>query len=170
MIEPVIAAAAESDWNALIEMVTAETINAWELDHPPYNAPLHFAAQNGAPENVVKQLIELGAWRTLRNADGLRPLELAQQNGRSHLVGLLEPVYLHDVPLDMLDQVKAQFHIVIHERVVFLVEEHDLRLPQLQPLLEKPDKAGFFGVPGMYGGFGYWLDLDNDDPALITES
>jgi hypothetical protein len=37
-------------------------------------------------------LLQLGAWRTLRTAQGERPLEIAERQGHAHLRKLLEPM------------------------------------------------------------------------------
>src|SRR5262245_44513612 len=42
-------------------------------------APLHQAAHAGAPVDVVHRLIEMGAWRTLQNARGERPVDVAER-------------------------------------------------------------------------------------------
>lgn len=60
---------------------------------------------------------------------------------------------------------------MIRERACKLVEEHALRLPQLDPLLEM--EAGgeiWFPVPGMYGGFKVGLVGDGVDAKLVVEN
>jgi hypothetical protein len=36
--------------------------------------------------------------------------------------------------------------------------------------LELPEGRFWFPVPGMYGGFGYWLDRLADVPVLLAEN
>ncbi|WP_327072191.1 hypothetical protein OG196_00755 [Kitasatospora purpeofusca] len=55
-------------------------------------APLHQAARHNAPTEVVERLLAAGAWRTLRSADGERPVDLATRLGREALVPILHPV------------------------------------------------------------------------------
>ncbi len=50
-----------------------------------------------------------------------------------------------------------------------LVQEHNLRLPQLAPLLEREEPKMFFPIPGMYGGVRYFLDRTGPELKLITE-
>jgi hypothetical protein len=59
---------------------------------------------------------------------------------------------------------------VIRERASKLVEEHALRLPEVEPLLEMERLKVWFAVPGMYGGFSYWLEEAGVQAKLITES
>ena len=51
-----------------------------------------------------------------------------------------------------------------------LIEEHGLRLPELEPLLELARPKMWFAVPGMYGGFSYRLEVDGVHPKLVSES
>lgn len=45
-----------------------------------------------------------------------------------------------------------------------------LRLPELEPMLEVRRSMFWFPVPGMDGGFSYWLDGEGDSARLISES
>ena len=51
-----------------------------------------------------------------------------------------------------------------------LVQEHALRLPELEPLLELSRPQMWFEVPGMYGGFSYHLESAGVEARLISES
>jgi hypothetical protein len=68
------------------------------------------------------------------------------------------------------DNIQKNFHEVIRGRANQLVVEHGLRLPGLEPILEFKQSACWFAVPGMYGGFAYWLEDEGQDAKLITES
>ena len=68
--------------------------------------PLHQAAHGNAPVKVVQQIIAMGAWRTLKNADGERPIDIAKRKKDQHLIQLLEPVYKTRVPLDLLQNIQ----------------------------------------------------------------
>jgi hypothetical protein len=131
---------------------------------------LHQAAHGGAPAKVVEQLLALGAWRTLRNAAGERPVDIAGRRGHPDLAELLAPALQHDVPLSVLQPLQERFHAVIRARAAELVREHELRLPELEPLLELPAPRMWFPVPGMYGGFHYWLDQLAGGTVLVVES
>ena len=45
-----------------------------------------------------------------------------------------------------------------------------MRLPQLSVLTEGYDLAVWFPIPGMYGGFHFWLDNWDGNAVLISES
>lgn len=168
-----IADAAKSyDWPRLLELLSRDggMINVSRLDGKAWYAPLHQAAHGGAPVNVVERLIGLGAWRTLRNAAGERPVDVAARRGHRHLLGILEPVYEHRVPQEAVLAIQSHFHAVICGRGNDLVKEHELRLPELEPLLELDEPEMWFPVPGMYGGFKYRLDLHGGETKLISES
>ena len=165
-------AAKRGDWPHVLEFLTKEPqwINSSRPDGSAWYAPLHQAAWHGAPLAIAQQLLDLGAWRTLRNAQGERPVAVADRRGHRHLIDALTPVCKHYVPLGVLLRVQAHFHAVIHGRVEQLVEEHKLRLPELEPLLELDRPKMWFTVPGMYGGFSYWLETDGVEPKLVSES
>ena len=86
------------------------------------------------------------------------------------MVRELTPKYRHHVPLGVLLKVQAHFHAVIRGRSEQLVEEQGLRLPELEPLLELDTPSMSFAVPGMYGGFNYWLESDGVQAKLVSES
>ncbi|RUS26155.1 hypothetical protein BC938DRAFT_471164 [Jimgerdemannia flammicorona] len=154
-------AAEQGDWAVVLR--DGSRINETRLDDPSFDTLLHQAASQGAPLRVVRKMVEMGAWRTLRNARGQKPVDVARSLGHTHLVDALEPVCRRSVPEDLLRQIEANFHDVIQGRVSKLVAEHALRLPQLGPLLELGKVAAFwFAVPGMYGGFAYHLEGEGE--------
>lgn len=115
---------------------------------PSFYAPLHQAANGGADVAVVQRLLGMGAWRTLQNARGERPVDVASKRGHQHLLSILEPVYKQKVPLGVLGKIQGLFHAVIRERTGRGVEEHALRLPELEPLLEMDRPGLWFPLPG----------------------
>jgi len=141
-----------------------EFINSTRLGGRSLYAPLHQAAHGGAAPDIVHPLIDLGAWRTLQNARGERPIDVAERCGHRLLLGILSPELKRRVPIGILLKVQAQFHAVIRGRAGREVQEYGLRLPELEPLLEFED------VPGMYGGFHYWLAVDGVEAKLVSES
>ena len=78
-----------------------ELVNSCRPGGPSLYAPLHQAAHGGAPIEVVRRF-EMGAWRTLQNSRGERPLDVADLKGHNHLLQVLEPVYKHRVPIGVL--------------------------------------------------------------------
>lgn len=119
---------------------------------------------------VVEQLLCMGAWRTLRNAQAERPIDIAIKNRRQHLIPLLEPIYKKQIPLTTIQSIQKHFHNVILGRAEKFVQEHSLRLPELEPLLEIENCKVWFQIPGMYGGFSYWLETEGNEAKLISDS
>ena len=159
-------------WNDVLKLLAerSDLINTTRPDGSSLYAPLHQAAHGGAPLKVVELMLELGAWRTLRNARGESAVDVAWKHKHFHLLPALRPRYKHHVPSDLVSQIQKNFHDVIRSRVNELVEEHQLRLPELAPLLELEEPEMWFAVPGMYGGFHYWLEPDGYNTRLIFES
>jgi hypothetical protein len=102
-------------------------------------APLHQAAHDGSSTDIVLRPIELGAWRTLQNARGERAVDVAEKRGHSHPLDALAPQLKRRVPVGVLLKIQAHFHAVICGRTGNLVQQHGLRLPELEPLLEFDD-------------------------------
>lgn len=165
-------AAREFRWSRVLELVAEnpELVNGSRPDGRSLYAPLHQAAHGGAPVEVARRLVDLGAWRTLQNARGERPVDVAVRMGQVHLLGDLEPVYKHKVPLGVLLKIQSHFHEVIRGRADALVKQHALRLPELEPLLELDQPEIWFSVPGMYGGFSYRLESAGVEAKLVAES
>jgi len=158
-------------WPRILELIcrNRELINTSRPDGSSLNAPLHQAAAGGAPVEVVQELIGMLAWRTLQNARGERPVDVAERLGHRHLLGLLTPEYKRHVPMGVLLKMQAHFHAVIRDRAEALVLEHGLRLPELEPLLELDEPHIWFEVPGMRGGFSYRLQAAGVEALLVCE-
>jgi hypothetical protein len=45
-----------------------------------------------------------------------------------------------------------------------------MKLPELAPLLTSDEPKAWFPIPGMSGGFSYWLEGQGEHAKLITES
>jgi len=165
-------AAKAYNWPSVIKIVSDSRplINSCRPDGTSLFAPLHQAAHGGAPVEVVALLIELGAWRTLQNARGERPIDVAERTGQLHLREVLNPVLKRQVPVGVLLKIQEHFHAVIRGRAGQLVKEQSLRLPELEPLLELEEPQMWFAVPGMYGGFSYRLESAGVEPKLVSES
>jgi hypothetical protein len=74
------------------------------------------------------------------------------------------------VDQDTLSAIQHNFHAVIRGRAADLIDEHCLKLPELTPLLTSAERKAWFQVPGMAGGFSYWLEGEGEQTKLITES
>ncbi|RUP46133.1 hypothetical protein BC936DRAFT_147314 [Jimgerdemannia flammicorona] len=101
-------AAEQSYWTAVLR--DGSRINETLLDSSSFDTMLHQAASHGAPLRVVRKMVVMGAWRTLRNARGQKPVDVARSLGHTHLVDALEPVCRRSVPEDLLRQIEANFH------------------------------------------------------------
>ena len=160
------------DWDGVLAILAEPEnegwINASRPDGTSWYAPLHQAAYGGAPEPVARELVDRGAWRGLRTASGERPLDIAIRFGHESLREVLTPTRVLDVPDEELRAIQDHFHDVIRGRVAELVEEHQLRLPELEVLLEAP--SAYFSVPGMTGGFSMRLAVDDGLAKLTTDS
>ena len=77
---------------------------------------------------------------------------------------------MKDVPETTLHAIEQLFHGVILERAGKLIEEYNLELPKLSFLIKGKKNKAWFPVPGMYGGFSYWLEGEGDGTKLISES
>ena len=165
-------AAKSYNWPMVFELISKDSkfVNSCRPGGKSLYAPLHQAAYGGAPAEIVRQLIELGAWRSLKNAQGERSVDVAERKGHHQLREVLEPVLKHRVPIDALLKIQSHFHEVIRGRIDRELPNHELRLPELEPLLEIDRPQMWFPVPGMYGGFSYCLDSTGVDAKLITES
>lgn len=164
--------ARDYDWPKVLAILAehSELINAVRPCGHSLYTPLHQAAHGGASPEVVGALLKYGAWQTARNAEGLRPLDVALAKSHFHLQEILSPVFLQDVPTAVLSSIQQHFHEVIRGRAADFVREHCLRLPELDVMLEFGLRKFWFAVPGMYGGFVYWLAYDGRNAKLITES
>lgn len=165
-------AAKRYDWAVVLDLLAKnpDWVNATRLGGASRYTPLHQAAHGGAPADIVRRLIGLGALRTLRNARGERSVDVAARRGHQHLIGVLTPQLKHRVPLDALLKIQAHFHAVIRDSAGDLVKEHARRLPELEPLLELDPPEMWFPIPGMYGGFSYHLETVGADALLVSES
>ena len=165
-------AARSYDWPQVFDIISEnkELVNVSRLGGLSLYAPLHQAAHSGASVAVAQRLIDMGAWRTLQNSRGERPVDVADRQGHRHLLGVLAPKCKHNVPLGVLLKIQALFHDVIRGRIDRELRDHGLRLPELEPLLELDRPQMWFPVPGMYGGLSYRLDQTGVDARLVSES
>jgi hypothetical protein len=165
-------AAKSYNWPRVFELIAEhkELVNTTRPGGSSLYATLHQAAHGGAPVEVAQRLIGMLAWRTLQNARGERPVDVAERQGHRHLLGVLAPEHKHHVPAGVLLKVQQHFHAVIRGRIDRQFPDHGLRLPELEPLLELDRPHMWFQVPGMYGGFSYRLEAAGVEAKLVSES
>ncbi|MCH8620473.1 ankyrin repeat domain-containing protein [Undibacterium sp. TS12] len=144
--------------------------NDWQLSGASFNTPLHWAAEAAAPLEIVHEMLNMGAWRSITNAGGERPLDIARRYGHIHLINLLEPVFLHSYSSVEMNCIQIHFHQLMQKSSLVNQNHHPLRLPELRPMLELAMPRMHFRIPGMYGGYTYWLDTTRDHAALIVEN
>jgi hypothetical protein len=160
------------DWDGSLKILSAhpELINSTRPGGKSKFTPLHQAAHGGASIEVVNRLLGLGAFRTIRDSRGMRPLDVAVEQSKAHLFEKLEPGQRWTIDASILRSIQTRFHKLIRKRAQALVDEHCLRLPELETMLEVIHKRFWFAIPGMYGGFAYWLDDFSLSPRLLAES
>lgn len=145
------------DWSRVLDLLDHPhvTANTWRPSGTSHYTPLHQAAWHGAPVDVVQQLLDRGAWRTLRTAKGQRAVDIAQQRGHAHLIEALTPPAL-DQDADVLPDLDRQLAALVESRIRPHLDV-PLRHPQCEVLTEIPSKRLWYPVPGMYGGFSVAL-------------
>ena len=77
---------------------------------------------------------------------------------------------MRQVPQNVLMAIQQRFHALIRERAGELIDEKSVALPELSELLPADKPKEWLPIPGMYGGFSYWLEGEGTDTKLITES
>ncbi|MFG2730743.1 ankyrin repeat domain-containing protein [Streptomyces canus] len=154
--------ARDADWNGLFQALGKNP--GWANLPRPGNrsgfTALHQAAWHGADFSVVSRLVAHGAWRTQRTRDGRRAVDVARERGHTHLLDLLEPVAVQQLPAPS-DALEHHFHSLLREKTGRCFEEIEHLLPPLSPLTEGPSLKIFFQVIGMMGGFFYHLEQDH---------
>ncbi|MFE6733336.1 hypothetical protein [Microbacterium sp. NPDC057650] len=161
-------AAKADDWAAVFALLDAPiraSINQWRIGGKSWFTPLHQAAFLGAPVDVVEELVRRGAWRSLRTADGDRPIDLAEKNGHRHL---LETLAVHTPD----DRERRRF-AAWDRHLAALIAERTERLDTVrfrpvptEVIALEAFETLWFHFPGMYGGFGMSIHRDR----LFVES
>lgn len=159
-------AAKAGRWSTVVDILSGTAwpdkplwwdVNTWRPGASREYAPLHQAAWHGAPVDVVEKLLELGAWRRLRTADGETALDIARRKGHGHLVEVLTPSRCPAAPevFPALDRHLAE---LVRSRMREGSIDVALRFPQTEVLgdLERGQRL-WFPIPGMSGGFAIEL-------------
>lgn len=142
-----------------------QNANQWRFGGISWFTPLHQAAWLSAPVDVAERLIRLGAWCSLRTADGARAVDLARKRGHLHL---LETLVVNE-PGEREQRLFAAWD----HHLADLIEE---RTRSLDPVRSRPEPTEVIAVaqlenlwflyPGMYGGFCMSIHSDR----LVVES
>jgi hypothetical protein len=133
-------------------------VNQWRPGGASWFTPLHQAAWLGAPRSVVKDLLRRGAWTSIADSRGLRPIDLARERASRDLLDLLEPAFTRaERPADAgLAAMSRHLMALIDEVARPALQETGLRVrhPDVVVLFEDggPDEL-WFPIPGMVGGF-----------------
>ncbi|WP_073480895.1 ankyrin repeat domain-containing protein [Streptoalloteichus hindustanus] len=161
-------AARNARWAEVLDLLakTPNAVNRPRIGGTSGYTVLHHAAWNGAPPDVVRRLLDLGAWRRLRSTRGQLPVDLAARRGHAHLIDLLRPAPAHPVADDVLAALEQRLHQLVTSRMAEFRITRVLRLPQVAPLTELVEPVMWFPVPGMYGGFA----IELQGPELQVKS
>lgn len=66
--------------------------------------------------------------------------------------------------------IQAHFHALIRKRAGEFEGINELPLPDIKLLTATEEPGEWFSVPGMYGGFAYWWDQQDEVVKLVTQS
>lgn len=126
--------------------------NQWRVAGSSWFTPLHQAAWHGAPTDVVDRLIALGAWRSLRDSAGRRPVDIARARGHRHLVDSLFTPDLGPRQRQKYEVWDRHLDQLVVERTETLEPVRYRRVSTEVVESEELDSL-WFPYPGMYGGF-----------------
>jgi hypothetical protein len=152
-------AAKSGDWVTVWELLRTGIagVNSVRVGGKGMFSPLHQAAWRGEPADIVRRLLEFGAYRTLRNADGERPIDIAGRKGAYHLIDDLRPRPAHELEDWVIHGLEYRLHRHIRDRLTGMLPDVHLRMPQIGPMIEETEPTMWFPVPGLYGGFSIAL-------------
>lgn len=77
---------------------------------------------------------------------------------------------MNNIPTEILLKIQDNFHQIIRGRAGDFIDRYAVELPDLTRFLDSQESKGWLPVPGMYGGFSYWLEGEGEEAKLITES
>lgn len=143
------------NWDAVLQLLGTHanlSPNQWRIGGTSWFTPLHQAAWLGAPVEVVDELIQRGAWRSLRNAEGDRAIDIARSRGHSHLLDALHVRDLNEPEREKFHAWDQHLADLIAQRTRSLGPVSFRAVPTEVIALEELEEL-WFGYPGMYGGF-----------------
>lgn len=76
---------------------------------------------------------------------------------------------MSDIPEETLEAIERHFHELIRSRAGDLVDEYAVALPCLAELVASGRRKGWLQIPGMYGGFSYWIEGEDTSATLVTD-
>lgn len=151
-------AAKSGRWDAVFALLDQAApfgpgANDWRVGGRSFFAPLHQAAWLGAPESVVRGLLDRGALRTLPDAHGRRPVDIAHERGHTHLADILTPTFAHPLLPATLEAMTDRLAALVTETTAPVLDPSvRIRHIDVTVLAETGTEVGF-PIPGMYGGF-----------------
>lgn len=161
-------AASVGDWDTVLELIDASItagrnlVNTWRPGGISWSTPLLQAARHGAPTDIVRQLLNRGAWRSLVDADGNSPLELAVIHGHRHLFEILNSPYTTRWERAVFKGLERRF---VEGIGLVLAGE---RLPRMRPpvleVLEEIDEFLTFSPGPQWPEIRIWV---NDDELYL---
>ncbi|MGO3211426.1 hypothetical protein [Brachybacterium sp. AOP29-B2-41] len=161
-------AAKTGRWDTVLDLVehgTWSTANQWRVTGRSWFTPLHQAAWLGAPVGVAERLLLAGAWRSLRTAEGGRPLDIARQRGHHHLLEALAVCDLGAADQRRVTAWDSHLADLIAERTRPLAPVCFRPVPTELLVVERMESL-WVPYPGMYGGFSLSVHRDR----LVVES
>lgn len=161
-------AAKTGRWNTVLDLVehgTWSNANQWRITGRSWFTPLHQAAWLGAPVDMAERLLRAGAWRSLRTADGDRPIDIARQRGHHHLVEVLAVRAVGASEERRFAAWDSHLAALIAERTGPL-EPVPFRPVPTELLVMEQLETLWVPYPGMYGGFSLSAHRDR----LFVES
>ena len=149
-------------WDVVIDLLEsgqAQDANQWRFGGTSWFTPLHQAAWLGAPVEVAERLVRLGAWRSLRTADGARAVDLARTRGHRHLREILAVPELTEREQQKFAAWDQHLAALIAERTRSLDPVRSRPVPTEVIALDRLESP-WFPYPGMYGGFRMSIQED----------
>jgi hypothetical protein len=148
-------AARAGDWPAVFRVLDDSTwigVNQWRVGGKSWFAPLHQAAWHGADLEVVDSLLARGAWRSLREASGKLPVDIARERGHAHLLDRLGLPETSPLEAERYTAWDEHLKRLVESRIA-RIEPVPLRYVSTEVVAREGLRPLWFAVPGMYGGF-----------------
>jgi hypothetical protein len=152
-------AAKAGNWPEVMNVLDQESdwlvINQWRPGGAAWFTVLHPAAWHGAPTEVLAELINRGALRSLRDSKARRAFDVAVEHQQTRV--LLELLQPPRAPLTQgqVEALDAQLATVIDGRIRGRLYDGNLRkvlrYPPVEILYELPGQRVWFPMPATYG-------------------